>query len=903
MSSSVVILVSVLYLALLFAIAYWAENRTRIGKSPVTNPYIYSLSLAVFCTAWTFFGSVGRAVNNGIEFLAVYIGPTLIAPLGWLLGRKIIRICKVQRITSIADLISSRYGKNITLGVLVTIFSVISLIPYIALQLKAIDSSFNILANRSSGSKVASDISLYIAIGLGVFIIFFGTRKVEATERHEGLVTAIATESIIKLVAFLTIGIYVTYFLFDGLGDIFKKAALIPELKKQFTIQTDGGYAQFFWHTLLSMLALLFLPRQFQLTYIENVNENHLNKSIWLFPLYLFIINIFVLPIAFGGRLLFANAPVNPDDFVLAIPLYFDNDILAVFIYLGGFSAATGMIIVETIALSMMISNSVVMPLILKYPVWQSRFSANPTRFVIYTRRFAILAILLFAYAYHRTLGNYYSLVSIGLVSFVAVSQFAPSVIGGIFWKQGNRQGALVGLVGGFIIWFYTLVLPSLTGIGIVSENLITHGLWGVEYLKPFELFGLTGLDSISHATFWSLFVNIILYVIVSVNTSQSSIEHNQAILFVDVFKFSTVIESSTVWKGTAYIPDIRSLLVQFFGEARTDRVIRLFAQRYNIDLQKQQADPRLVSYAEKLLAGVIGAASARIMVSSVSKEEKISVDEIVDILKASQELMAVNKELRKKSIQLERLTKQLQETNEQLKRNDKLKDDFLSTVTHELRTPLTSIRALSEIVFDDPQMDAEDRNHFLGTIIKEAERLSRLIGQVLDLEKYESGRTKVTKEEVRISEVITDSLAAVEQLAKEKNIHIKVVIDGYEPIVKADRDKLIQVMVNLISNATKFCEIDKGEIKVTAFGIDSKMMVSVIDNGSGIAQDYQKLIFEKFYQAENQTIRKPKGSGLGLAICKKIIELHNGRIWVESELGKGASFSFFIPIDSSPLN
>lgn len=894
-------MVSLLYLAFLFGVAYWAEKQSEKGKSLVTNPYIYALSLAVYCTAWTFYGSVGRAVSNGIEFLAVFVGPTIMMPLWWIVLRKIIRICKVQRITSIADFISSRYGKSATLGVLVTLVCILGVLPYIAIQLKAISSSFLIVA-RSSGDQNADklfwgDLAFYIAVVLSVFTIIFGTRKIDSTERHEGMVTAIAAESIIKLMAFVTTGIFVTYIIFDGFGDIFQKAYQIPDLRKTFIFNNDGDFSGWFWHIFLSMAAVMFLPRQFQVAVVENVNEKHLNKAMWLFPLYMLLINIFVIPTALGGELIFSNHTVNPDNYVLAIPLKYNQKFLTLFTYIGGFSAATSMIIVETIALSVMISNNLVMPVVLKSKRMQERFKGNLSNLVNNIRRTSIVLIILLAYLYYKTIAEHYSLVSIGMVSFTAVIQFTPAIIGGIFWKGGNRKGALIGLIVGSLIWFFTLVLPSMVGAGIFPKSIIDNGLFGIEVLKPFSLFGLKGMDNVSHGMFWSLLFNLSCYLYFSLNSKESSIEHNQAVIFVDIFKYSEQLETSSIWRGTAYVADIQILLNNFFGEKRSDKILKLFAQKHRINLNSEKADPLLVTYAEKLLAGVVGTASARIMISSVSKEEKISTEEVISILKSSQELLSANKSLKRKSVELERATSELKDANEILKRTDKLKDDFLSTVAHEIRTPLTSIRALSEIVYDNPDMEIEEREHFLGTVVKESDRLSRLINQVLDLEKYESGKQKLVKEEVDMQDIIKDSIDTLFQQMKEKGIKIVFIPDRFAPRFEADRDKLVQVVVNLLSNAIKFCEPQKGEIIIATHYVEGCIYTSVQDNGVGIDKNYQRLIFDKFFQAEDQTIKKPKGSGLGLAISKKIIELHNGQIWVESEVKRGSKFTFMISV------
>ncbi|MDX5436135.1 MAG: histidine kinase, partial [Pontibacter sp.] len=414
---------------------------------------------------------------------------------------------------------------------------------------------------------------------------------------------------------------------------------------------------------------------------------------------------------------------------------------------------------------------------------------------LVNSRRFCILLVLLLAYLYYKGVAEYYSLVEVGLVSFAAAAQFAPAVIGGIFWKEGTKNGALAGIIVGAILWFYTLVVPSMVGVGMLPESILSNGLFGVEWLRPFELFGLQGMDYISHGMFWSMFFNVGLYIGVSLLSRQTSQERNQAEVFVDIFKYSTVYESSIVWKGTAYIPDIKSLLISFLGEKRAETAMKTYQRKYPEPADETgKADPKLVTYAEKLLAGVIGSSSARIMVSSVVKEEEISIEEVLNILKESQQLISINNELRRKSMELRRATEQLRSANERLKQLDELKDEFLSTVTHELRTPLTSIRALSEILYDNPDMEREDQEHFLHTIVKESERLTRLITQVLDLERFESGKQKLNLAPLQMKEVIDESVEALIQLVQEKHIELVVDVQQNLPELNGDKDRLIQV-------------------------------------------------------------------------------------------------------------
>jgi len=905
-------------MGLLFAIAYWGDKRADEGRSIIANPYIYALSLAVYCTAWTFYGSVGMAARSGLGFLTIYLGPTLMTILGWLVLRKIIRISKVQRITSIADFIASRYGKSPVLGGAVTIIAVVGVIPYIALQLKAISTGFLMINQYPEISvsfnfaniPVLGDTAFYVAVTLALFAILFGTRHLEATERHEGLVAAIAFESIVKLAAFLTVGIFVTYYLHHGFADLFQKAANLSDLKQTTSLATDqpinyfkdiltinapeATYIDWSIYLFLSMMAILFLPRQFQVMVVENVNEEHLNRAIWLFPLYLLAINIFVLPVALAGILHFSDAS-NADWFVLMLPMAEKHQLLALFVYLGGMSAATGMVIVETVALSTMICNDLVMPVLIRLPITALSGQNDLRGLLLMIRRVSIALVLMLGYAYFHTIGEFYALVSIGLLSFAAVAQFAPAMLGGIFWKGGTRTGAISGLIAGFIVWAYTLPLPYLVQAGLIPASFVTAGPFGIELLKPYQLFGLQQLHPISQSVFWSMLFNVSAYIGVSVLSRPRAIEHTQAAFFVDVFKYSAETGDSLFWRGTASLPALQSLLRRFLGQLRADDALADYAKKRNISLsQYLTADADLVSYAEKLLTGTIGSASARVMVSSVVKEEPLGIEEVLNILDETRQVIAYSREL-------ETATAELKEANAQLQELDRLKDDFISTVSHELRTPLTSVRSLSEILHTNPNIDADQVEKFTGIIIKESDRLIRLISQVLDYEKIESAQIAWSVASLNLEEVIKDAVTSTRQLIQDKNIKLNLDTDPHIPSVAGDRDRLVQVMVNLISNAVKFCDTGHGYITVRLRAKAAHLLIQVEDNGIGIKPESLSRIFEPFHQIKNPTRGRPVGTGIGLTITKRIVDFHHGRIWAESTPGKGATFSFTLPINRAP--
>jgi signal transduction histidine kinase len=486
----------------------------------------------------------------------------------------------------------------------------------------------------------------------------------------------------------------------------------------------------------------------------------------------------------------------------------------------------------------------------------------------------------------------------IGLISFAAVAQFAPAILGGIFWKGGTRAGALCGLLAGFAVWLYTLLLPALARSGWLPTALLDEGPFGIGLLKPLELFGLAGLDQISHAMIWSMIANIGAYVAVSLSLSPTADEHRQASLFVDVFRHTGEGGGARFWRGTASVPDLYNLLARFFGTTAAEAAFSEYARSKDLGWPDPRlvADAELVHFVEVQLAGAIGAASARVMVGSVVKEEALTIDEVREILDEASQVVVYSHRLEQKSRELEAATTELRAANERLTELDRLKDDFVSTVTHELRTPLTSIRAFTEILLDEPEVDAQQRKKFLGIIGKEAERLTRLINQVLDLAKIESGKADWIETRVDMKEVISDTLAAMDQLFKERSIHVEATMPQKVSAVTVDLDRMIQVMLNLLSNAAKFCDPAHGRIEVALAEQDGRLRVDVKDNGRGIGPEDHEAVFAKFHQVGETLTDKPHGSGLGLYISRQIIEHFGGRMWVESSLGSGARFSFTLP-------
>ncbi len=891
MNSSVLVTIILLYFVCLFFIAFWAEKNAR--SKWVNNPYIYTLSLGVYCSAWTYYGSIGVAASSGAHFLTVYLGPIIAFPLWIVIMRKIIRISKQQKISSIADFISLRYGNSRKLGALVTLICLIGIVPYISLQLKALTETFEIITYSSSSksNSIFEDLTFYIAVLLALFTTFFGTQKTDASERKKGIIASLAFESIIKLVFFLIVGIYVTFFLFNGPTSIYEQTVSHENFKKLTSLNgLEAGFNWFFM-ILLSFLAIFLLPRQFHVTVVENDREKYLKKAIWLFPLYLLLFNIFVIFIAWGG-LLTIPASANPDYFSLLIPLENNHIFLACLVFFGGISAIISMILVATLALSTMLSNNLIIPYGFISKLGQSDKEKN-SNYIKTIRRISIFSLIILAYFFYVLFSVERSLFSIGLISFAIIAQLAPSFLIGLFWNRGTSKAAIFGILVGFGITTYTLIVPFITDTILNNSYFTQFGPWGIALLKPYQLLGIEFLSPPAHSIFLSLFFNLICYLYISLSSKGNYRERNYAEIIVNN-SYTISQENSYVWKGEAYVQDIRNVLNRFLGEYRTERALNSFYLKHNISKDMQMADAKLVNFAEKLLTGSIGSASAKILISNVVKEEEISIQEVLKILEESKETIHTNRILKEQSSQLTALTNQLKHANKELQLLNLQKDEFLNTVAHELKTPLTSIRAASEILMDN-HVPYELKQKFLNIILYDSDRLSRLINNILDLEKLASGREQLDIQQHSIQKTLEKATNSIAQIASTKKINIE---NHTKKDFQAfyDEDRIIQVITNLFSNALKFCDPQKGLIQIYAEKKENQFYFSVQDNGKGIPNEDIPFIFDKFYQSKNQNIKKPTGSGFGLAICKHIIESHQGIIWAKPNYTQGAKIEFKIP-------
>ena len=858
------------YVALLFAVAFFVDRRTR--RTPIKllhSPVVYTLSISVYCTSWTFYGAVGSAARNGLEFVTIYLGPTLVFVGWWWLLRKLVRIGRTHRITSIADLISSRYGKSTSIAVLVTVIAVIATTPYIALQLQSVTRSYQVIAGGADDVSTA----FWVAAGMALFTILFGTRNLDANERHHGVVAAIALEAIVKLVALVAVGIFATYGLAGGFGDVF---ADVPDE----AIRGAGDIFGPRWAvlTFLSATAIICLPRQFQVTVVENIDERHLATASWLFPLYLLGMTAFIMPIALVGQQVMPSG-ANPDLYVLTLPLAEQRHDLALLAFLGGFSSATSMVIVAAIAVSTMVSNHMVMPVALKVLATDHAVSGDVRSLVLTSRRISIGVVLGLGLLYFYASGGSDALAAIGLIAFVGVAQFLPSLLGGIFWRGATRAGALSGLCVGFVLWAYTLFLPSFGGELILSTATLEEGPWGAAILRPEALFGLQGLDPLVHAVVWSIGANALTFVMVSSLTRPGELERLQGALFVDVDR-STGGAPSGFSAGSADTEDLFVLAQRILGADPARRLFDEMARAQGKTMGLPNATDAVIARLERELSGSIGAVSAHAMVASIAGRQTVGLTELIDIADETQELIETSRQLAQKSDELERAARQLRSANERLRALDAQKDAFLSQVSHELRTPMTSIRSFSEILVDDADISADERQRFVAIIHEESIRLTRLLDELLDINRLESGTAELSVEPIDVNAAIKAALDTISGMAKNAGVAVSTAPAPDGLSIRANGDRLRQVLINVLSNAVKYNDADEPEIELRSQVRNGVVQIDVIDNGGGVSREDAAMVFEKF--ARGSRSDRSQGAGLGLPISRAIMRAMHGDLTVE---------------------
>jgi Na+/proline symporter/signal transduction histidine kinase len=645
----IAVLTAFAYLCALFAVAHAGDRHGQRLMQSRARPVIYALTLGVYCTSWTFFGSVGLASSQGLDFLPTYIGPLIVIGLLFPLMLRIVRLAKGQNITSVADFVASRYGKSEQVAALVAVIAVLGAIPYIALQLKAMTSSVAMaLVSLDAGRAVASSdeyayLPIAIAAILAGFAMAFGTRHIDATEHQDGLVIAIAAESLVKLAAFLAVGVFVTWGMFDGLGDLGRKAISDPAINLVVGKQPDPAL----WATitLLSAFGIILLPRQFHMAVVENRNESDVRTAAWLFPLYLIAINVFVIPIAIAGLLTFPEGVIDRDMTVLALPLESRNWLIAMIAIVGGFSAATAMVIVASVALSIMVSNDLVMPIVLRGRAMRTSMEAgNPAKLIILIRRISIIVVLALGYVYLQY-SSESGLVNIGLISFAAIGQIAPAFFIGLFWRRANARGAMAGLIAGIAVWFYTLLLPSLATASVGIDSLVVNGPLGIAPLKPTELFGVE-LPRLVHGVVFSLIANVLAVVGFSLTRAPAPIERLQANIFVGR-EPGPMGQSLRLWTTSVSAAELEATVARYLGAKHTRKAFESFVKSRNAKQQMgHEADVHLLRFAEHLLASGIGAASSRLVLSLLLRRRNLSRDAALRLIDEASATLQYNRDL-----------------------------------------------------------------------------------------------------------------------------------------------------------------------------------------------------------------------------------------------------------------
>jgi Na+/proline symporter/signal transduction histidine kinase len=624
MNGTTVFVTAIGYVFLLFLIAWWGDRGGRRFVAGGTRAVVYALSLAVYCTSWTYYGSVGLASGHGLDFLPIYIGPIAVIGLGSPFVKRIAKLARAQNVTTVADFVSARYGKSQAVAATAALIVLVGSAPYVALQLKAVANTLLTVVASFDKARLTPDtpsasFSLGIALVLALFAIAFGTRRINPKEHQEGLILAIAAESIVKLVAFLVVGAFVVWGLNGGIGSLTEAAQADPRIAA--VIQTAPDPAYWSVTTLLSAFAIVLLPRQFHVMVVENHDERGIRTAAWLFPIYLVLINLFVAPLAIAGLIAFPNGGIDRDLTVLALPLAAGARGVALLTMIGGLSAATGMVVVESLALAITISNDLVMPLLLRRgPAVAPAAEGDIGALVLWIRRLAIIGVLALGFVYERVAGRA-ALVSIGLLSFAAVAQIAPAFLGGLFWRRATARGAIAAMTAGSFAWFYLLLLPSIEP-GPALAAYLAHGPLAIAWLSPPGLTGFAASPLVGGIVL-SLLINVAAYVVFSLARQPNALERAQAGAFAGV---GGKPQAFRLWRSSTTAAELEAAVARYLGAARAGRAFSAFMRENGRDYDPaEEASAQLIRHAEFLLSPAIGASTSRQVLSLLLRPRHVS--------------------------------------------------------------------------------------------------------------------------------------------------------------------------------------------------------------------------------------------------------------------------------------
>ncbi|HMU38323.1 MAG TPA: ATP-binding protein [Pseudomonadota bacterium] len=982
-SQAGLIVVVLVYVGFLFLIAQVAERAAQSGRSWTFHSSIYSLGLAVYCTTWTYYGSVGKAATDGMLWLTIYLGPTLALTLAPLVLRSIVRIKARHKVTSIADFISARYGKSQAVAALCTVMLLIGIVPYLALQLKAVTGTFALMTKGAGAGEIISPIVIVLMFG---FTVVFGIRRLDPTERHPGMMVSLAVESIVKLVAFLAAGAFVTWTLFTGPAEFLDKLAVaLPKTVPFLGRCTGPQLLNWATYLLLATCAFMFLPRQFHVAVVENSDEKQLRTASWLSPLYLFLINIFVLPIALGGLLL-APKGISPDQYVLSLPMLQGHRTLSIFVFVGGFSAAIGMIMVETMTMATMVSNHLFLPLLDASPtLWRFR------RHLLYARWFAAALLIGASYLFEVKVGRSVMLVSIGMLSFAAVTQFLPVMLGGLYWKEGNRTGALWGVGAGFLIWTYTLFLPTFVRSGWLPKALLTDGPFGIAGLRPEALFGLSGIPNLAHGTLWSLLFNSLGYVLGSLLSKTSIEERRLSEEFLGAQAKVDLGEEEGTLPLAEKVAAIETILKRYFSSVVAKEMVQTalvslkLADKETIGAVELAELHRVV---ERHLGGSVGAAAAHSAMmelrSGVSAQESQALAKVyakilasmnmapselrrkVDFYQERESLLRQQaSELRQKmdALDLEvterrKAEKALQELNEQLEgrvleRTKALKEaqkrlldaahragraEIATNILHNVGNVLNSVNTsivtmlslfgksrmpvfskLAKLIEDKKKGDlgnylsvdpkgkqvpdlvvalAGNLQDEQALLKAELEQLAKNIEHIKAIISVQQSHARASRvfETIDVRSLVDDAIRV--NIAGLDHARIEVVRDYDDlPDVTLEKHKLLQILVNLISNARHAMVPNPPEkervLRVSVKPIaGDRFRISVKDTGIGISAENLGKLFQHGFTTRSE------GHGFGLHASSLAAKQMDGQVTAGSDgPGHGATFTVELPL------
>ena len=996
-------LIAVLYVSVLFWVASYGDH-SDINNNKSWRSIIYSLSLAVYCSSWTFFGAVGQASSEAWSFVPIYLGPVILFIFFWKLLSKLILVSKKENITSIADFIASRHGKSRGLAMVVTLILVIGILPYIALQLKAIVLGFELLSVGSDTQWRHQDLALGVTLLLAIFVIIFGTRRIDTTEHQHGVMTAIAFESILKLIAFLIVGLWICWKVYNDSG---------VEISRSFTALSsapDSWLHDVLVPTMMSMAAVICLPRQFHAMVVENGDIRDFYKARWLFSLYLVLTAVFVLPLATAGNTLL-GARVPADGYVIALPKLLGSESMAVLSYMGGVSAAISMVILATIALSTMVSNECLMPLILRHSDLGRRDQFQFGGMLLNMRRSIILVLLLMAYVVYRVIdsgGLQSGLAGLGQLSFGAVVQLIPAVVGGLYLQESNRKAVSAGLLSGFAIWFYALIIPFLVQAGWIGGSILRDGLWGMAALKPQALFGLPITDSVTGATVLAFFVNSFLYCFGCLYFSPDAVERRHARSFLD----TTIHDTESYRNVRVTLNELHQLISRYVGDFKA---VEMLGKEQSGN--QKFASRETLAAVERYLSGVMGATSAKVVMKSMLVGGRVGlqdveaiVDEASEVFQFNRELLhgaiesigqgisVVDKELRlvawnhqylelfnypeglivvgkpvaeiirynacnglygpgdpeehvRKRVaymregtvhkserchedgrvieirgnpmpgggfvmsftditefrlveqalkdvnesleqrvevrtrELHVLNQQLLEAKAQAESANRSRSRFFAAVSHDLMQPMNAARLFAaSLEASDQSPEARQLTMHLSGSLHAAERLLK---DILDMSRLEAGKLRATIREFSLTEVLKPLESEFRLQATDEALDFRML--GSQNWVKTDPNLLRRILQNFLTNAFRYCDSENGRVMMNVrHWPHNRLCIEVRDNGSGIPEEQQELIFTEFQRLRQDS----QGLGLGLAIAKGVADVLGLSLGVRSRIGQGTVFS-----------